>query len=90
MDPLIIPDLTVSIDVAMEAEQQASIAPLAAIFRDGERGTPYVYVKAGDSWERREVELGLKNNLQVAIRSGLKPGEVVAEDAPPMAPDRRS
>jgi HlyD family secretion protein len=89
MDARIIPDLTVSIDVTIEAQERASVVPVSAVFRDSQDATPYVFVKAGDSWERREVELGLMNNVQVAIRSGLKPGEIVAEDVPPLLAKQR-
>ncbi|HYO82757.1 MAG TPA: HlyD family efflux transporter periplasmic adaptor subunit, partial [Bryobacteraceae bacterium] len=85
MDPRVIPDLSVSIDVEIESEQQAAaVAPLAAVFREGAAGAPVVYVKNGEGWERRPVRLGLSNNLTVAIRSGLRPGEVVALEQPPV------
>jgi HlyD family secretion protein len=83
MDPRIIPDLSVSIDVLVESEEQATLAPLAAVFRDSHDATPYVYVKNDTGWERREIEVGIASNVQVAVRSGLKPGELVAEDPPP-------
>lgn len=86
MDARIIPDLSVSIDVVLESsEQQATVAPLASVFRDGSGADAHVYVKNGAAWDRRNVELGLANNLSVVVRSGLKPGEVVAEDPPPLA-----
>ena len=37
MDPRIIPDLSVSVDVVVESEQQATLAPLSAVFRDSAR-----------------------------------------------------
>lgn len=84
LDPRVIPDLSVSVDVQLESETQvAAVAPLAAIFQDGASQSPFVYVKSGDGWERREVQLGLTNNLVAAVRSGLRPGEVVAAEVPP-------
>ena len=84
LDPRVIPDLSVSVDVELDSEKQvATVAPLSAIFRDGDAGSPYVFVKSGEGWERREVQLGLTNNLVVAVRSGLRPGEVVAAEVPP-------
>ena len=84
MDPRIIPDLSVSVDVITDSSQQATVAPLSAIFRDGPQAPAFVYVKKDDGWEHRQVELGIVNNVQVEIRSGLKPGERVAEDVPPL------
>jgi hypothetical protein len=80
----VIPDLSVSVDVELESEKQvAAVAPLSAIFQDTASKSPIVYVKSGDGWERRDVELGLTNNLVAAVRSGLRPGEVVATEVPP-------
>ena len=84
LDPRVIPDLTVSVDVDITAEKQASIVPLGSVFREGSGGSPFVFVKSGEGWERREVELGLVNNLVAAVRSGLRPGEVVAAEYPPV------
>jgi HlyD family secretion protein len=88
MDPRIIPDLSVSVDVAIESEENATVAPLSAVFRDSSDSTPFVYVKKDNGWERRQIELGVTGNVYAAIRSGLKPGEVVAEEAPPLDPNK--
>ena len=87
IDPRVIPDLSVSADVLIE-EEQGTVAPLGSIHRDGK--TAYVFVKNGNGWERRVVELGLTNHLQVAIRQGLKPGEEVALDEPPSSSEKTS
>ncbi|MBL8212751.1 MAG: HlyD family efflux transporter periplasmic adaptor subunit [Bryobacterales bacterium] len=88
MDPRVIPDLSVSVDVIIEEEDASAIAPASAIFRDAPDAKPYVYVKVGETWARREVELGLSNYIQTVIRSGLKAGEVVAEQPPLLGPDK--
>ncbi|MGH9629087.1 MAG: efflux RND transporter periplasmic adaptor subunit [Bryobacteraceae bacterium] len=88
-DPRVIPDLTVSVDVIVESEEQATMAPLGAVFRDGPSAVPYAFVRKGSDWERREVELGLANNVAVSIRSGLRPGEVVAAEPPPHLAQRK-
>jgi multidrug resistance efflux pump len=86
LDPRVIPDLSVGVDVIVESEQNvASIAPLESIFRDGgENSTPYVFVHTPTGWVRREVELGLSNAVRVAVKSGLKAGEVIAQSRPPV------
>jgi HlyD family secretion protein len=85
-DPRVIPDLSVSADVIIESEPAESvIAPLAAVFRDSAAGAPYVFVHSGSGWTRREVELGLANNIAVSVRSGLRAREVVALERPPEA-----
>jgi multidrug resistance efflux pump len=87
LDPRVIPDLSVGVDVIAESDQQAAaIAPLQSIFRDGggENSQPYVFVQTPSGWQRRDVELGLANAIRVVVRSGLKPGEVIAENRPPV------
>ncbi len=82
-DPRVIPDLSVSADVIVETtEAELPVVPRSAIFRDEPGGTPYVFVKRGEQWERREVELGTGNHVFVAVRRGLEPGEVVAARRP--------
>jgi multidrug resistance efflux pump len=83
MDPRVIPDLAVSVDVVIETEQQAAaVTPRSAIFT-GENGKPFVFVKQGEEFEERPVELGVRNNIVAAIRSGLRVGEEVAAEMPP-------
>jgi len=84
LDPRVIPDLSVSIDVEIASVTDAVIAPLSSIFHDetGAHST-WVLVKNGDSWKRRDVEVGIASNLEAAIKSGLQPGEVVAVERPP-------
>jgi len=76
--------LSVSIDVVIDKDEKATVAPLSAVFRESPGAAPFVYVKQDKGWERRQVELGVSGNIYAAIRSGLKPGEVVAEEAPPL------
>jgi multidrug resistance efflux pump len=84
VDARVIPDLSVSVEVIVDREEnQPAVAPLAAIFRDAD--TPYVYVRNGEGWTRREVELGSTSFLEVAIKNGLKKGDIVALDRPPLA-----
>jgi multidrug efflux pump subunit AcrA (membrane-fusion protein) len=89
MSPEVIPDLSASADIQLAAEKHAAVAPLGAIFRepsaDPKRPLMQVaYVRnEASGWERREVELGFRNNLAAAVKSGLKPGDVVAAQRPP-------
>ena len=76
-DARVIPDLSGSADIELAAEPRATIAPLASVFHDS-GGKPYVFVAGAGGFEQRPVELGLANNIAVAVRSGLRPGETVA------------
>jgi HlyD family secretion protein len=81
MDPRVIPDLSASADVLLASERQAVIAPREAIFQEA-GGNPFVFLRGPAGWTRREIEVGLTNNVAVAVRSGLKKGEVVAAEKP--------
>jgi HlyD family secretion protein len=82
MDSRVVPDLSASADVTLAYEQQATLAPMASIFQDGPAAKPFVFLRSASGWEKREVELGLKNGVSVAVHSGLGKGDVVALDTP--------
>jgi HlyD family secretion protein len=82
MDKRIIPDLSCSVDVVMQEEQATAVAPLAAVFSEENTGKHVVFIKQGEAWNRREIEVGLENNLVASVK-GLNKGDVIALDRPP-------
>lgn len=82
MDPRVIPDLSGSADIVLESVPQAITVPREAVFQDGPEGKPYVYVQGPSGWVQREVELGPRSFIWATIRSGVRPGEVVARQRP--------
>ncbi len=82
MDPRVIPDLSVSADVIVESAPGVTYAPVETVFRDAKSGEAFVFVQAGAAWERRQVETGPVNNVAAVIRSGVRPGEVLAAEWP--------
>jgi multidrug efflux pump subunit AcrA (membrane-fusion protein) len=85
-DNRVIPDLSASADVVLSEEQNTTIVPLEAVHWDA--GKAFVYVKNGERFDRRTVELGRRNDLQAAIVSGVKAGEEVALSTPPLSAAR--
>ncbi len=83
-DPRVIPSLTVSADVVVKKQPDARIIPRTAVFHDPKDGDPVAYVRTASGWEKRDLELGLENNVDVAIMSGLRPGEAVAVGEEPV------
>ncbi len=81
-DPRLIPHLSVSAGVVLQREPNAGIIPRASVFHKTHDGRPYAYVRTSSGWEKRDVVLGLANNIDVVVRSGLRPGEIVALDQP--------
>jgi len=85
MDPRVIPDLSVSVDILLESEEAEVMAPREAFFQDSSGGGSkhYVYVRTVDgNWQKRNVEVGLVGNMAAVIKSGVKPNEVVALEPP--------
>ena len=79
-DPRVIPDLSASADVVLERNENSLLVPIEAI--NSENGKSFVYVRDGDEFQVREVEVGTTNNIQASIKSGLKAGEEVALSRP--------
>lgn len=87
VDPRVIPDLSVSAEVVLEAEPNSTVVPVEAVFSSepGEPAaprTPFVYVRQPFGWERRSVRLGLSNAITVAVKNGLSKDEEVALERP--------
>jgi len=75
-DPRVIPDLSASADVATAGPADGLIVPREAL--SGSGGKTIVYVKQGDAFVPREVEIAGATNTQVAVVSGIQEGEEIA------------
>lgn len=84
-DPRVIPTLSVSAEVIVRREPSTEIIPREAVFYDAEDGQPFAYLQTPSGWEKRDLELGVADNIAVAVRSGLSADEVVAAEMPPNA-----
>jgi len=81
MDPRIIPDLTASAQVILQSEQNAVVLPRAALFE--ENGSKYVFLRNPEgAFIRKPVDTGTVSFTDVAIRSGVQKGDVVALQRP--------
>jgi multidrug efflux pump subunit AcrA (membrane-fusion protein) len=74
-DARVIPDLSAAADVLLAKEDNVLTVPLSAVEQQGNE--TYVYVKNDQTFDKRLVKTGLSNGLVIAIREGLKEGEVV-------------
>ncbi|MDQ2899256.1 MAG: HlyD family efflux transporter periplasmic adaptor subunit [Acidobacteriota bacterium] len=79
-DPRVIPDLSASADVVLGSRDKAILVPLEALQSDN--GKNVVFVKQGDEFKEKAVEVGLRNNTEAAVIAGLQPGEEVALGRP--------
>jgi HlyD family secretion protein len=82
-DPRIIPDLTASAQVLLDAQKDVVIAPREGIWEEAAKFFAYVQRGTDAVFTKREVETGASNSTQVAILAGLEPGERIALAKPP-------
>ncbi|HXB70292.1 MAG TPA: HlyD family efflux transporter periplasmic adaptor subunit [Candidatus Acidoferrales bacterium] len=81
MDSRVIPDLTGSAEIVVNSEKNVPLVSREAVF--DEEGGQWMFVQAPDGvWTRKKVETGLLNFTAVAIRSGVREGDVVALQRP--------
>lgn len=62
--------------LVVDAPPQVLAVPHGAVVRDGIRS--YVFVRTGDTFDRREVGVGRRDDRFVEVTSGLKAGEIIA------------
>lgn len=77
-DARMIPDLSAYADVVLGRTDDAVQVPLAAVHRAA--GESFVLVKNGPRFDRRDITLGLHNEINTVVTDGLKPGEEVRVD----------
>jgi len=79
-DPRVIPDLTGSAEIVLGSEKNTVLAPRSAVFAEG--AGMFMFVQGPEGWIKKKVELGLPNFTQVAVKSGVQKGDVVALQRP--------
>lgn len=76
VDPRVRPGMTANLTIPVASSDNAIAVPLAAVFT--EQGERFVYVKKGDSFEKRSVQIGIADYDFAEVQSGLTPGETVS------------
>jgi HlyD family secretion protein len=79
-DSRVIPDLTGSAEIVLSTEHETMMAPRSAVFAD--QNGSYMFVQGPEGWIKKKVELGLPSFTQVAIKSGVNKGDVIALQRP--------
>lgn len=68
--------MAVDVLLGTDEVEQAAVVPRSAIVKEGERSIVYVQV-GGEQFEKRVIETGVTDGVDVEIRSGLAEGEHV-------------
>jgi RND family efflux transporter MFP subunit len=69
------PGMFARADLVLERKENAILVPKRAIVRQG--SASYVFVVAGDSVDKREIQVGMDDGEKIEVISGLKKGEQV-------------
>lgn len=71
----LMPDLSAAVDLELANVKDAVVVPAQGV--DHQTSGDYVWLKAGDTFEKRAVRLGPSNGLETVIDAGLKPKDVI-------------
>jgi len=89
IDPRVRPGMTANIKIPVASADNVLAVPLAAVFTEPNPETGEiersVYVKKGDDFERRSVQVGVSDFFYAEVQSGLAPGDVVSLELPKSA-----
>jgi HlyD family secretion protein len=80
IDPRIRPGMTSILTIPVASVESALSVPLSAVFT--EKGERYVYVKDGDEFEQRPVQIGITDTSFAEVQQGLRDGDIVALELP--------
>ncbi|MDB6153079.1 MAG: Efflux transporter, family, subunit [Chthoniobacteraceae bacterium] len=83
------PGMTVSVKVPIARADDAIAVPIAAVFK-GDGMSKVVYVRSGESSEKRQVKVGVTNVDYAQILTGLKEGEEILMVEPSRTPEKKS
>ena len=73
----LLPGMTVALEIIIESRSDVLVIPLAALTEEDGRTTVQVVNPQTDEAAEREIEVGLRNEIEVEVLSGLSAGELV-------------
>lgn len=83
------PGMSASVRIAVDTMKDAIIIPAEASFQKSGRTVAYV-LKSGGRYEERQIEVARRNGGQLAVASGLRPGERVLTKDPTLQEQKDS
>jgi multidrug efflux pump subunit AcrA (membrane-fusion protein) len=86
VDPRVRPGMTANVKIPVASADNVTAVPLSAVFTEkaSENGRMerFVYVQDGESFEKRNVKVGVSDYFYAEIQEGLKEGEIVSLELP--------
>ena len=94
VDERIRPGMTANVKIPVASAENVTAVPLAAVFTEKNPDTGqmerFVYVQQGDTFEKRNVKVGISDYTCAEIQTGLKQGETVSLELPKEERDKKA
>ena len=94
VDPRVRPGMTANVKIPVASAANVTAVPLAAVFTEkasaGGEMERFVYVQQGDTFEKRNVKVGVADYFYAEIQEGLKEGETVSLELPKEERERKA
>ncbi len=88
-NPRLRPGMTVNISIPIASASDVVSVPISAVFR-GEGNKKVIYVRRGQTTERREVKIGVTNMDYAQVIKGVEDGEEILLIEPGRSPQKKS
>jgi RND family efflux transporter MFP subunit len=80
LDPRLRPGMSATAEIVIESLPKQLLIPARASFVDN--GKPAVWIQRGNGFVKRQIEVGKRNESDIVVLKGLRPGETVALENP--------
>jgi HlyD family secretion protein len=94
IDPRVRPGMTANIKIPVASADNVLAVPLAAVFTEPDPETGeiarHVFVRKGDDFEQRSVQVGVSDFFYAEIQQGLSAGDVVSLELPKSAQGKQA
>jgi hypothetical protein len=78
-DPRLLPDLSAALDVDLGSQKKVLVVPWQSIRMENDHA--YVWLKSTVGFDKRSVQVGLRNDIEAVVNSGLSEGDIIRRAA---------
>src|SRR5690242_11443828 len=78
-DARLLPDLSAALDLDLGSQKSALVVPWQSVGFEGDHS--FVWLETRGNFEKRTVQMGPRNDLDVVVNSGLSEGDIIRRTA---------
>ena len=78
-DARLLPDLSAALDLDLGSQKSALVVPWQSVGFEGDHS--FVWLETRGNFEKRNVQIGPRNDLEVVVNSGLAEGDIIRRTA---------